>query len=82
MTFHFENENYLRKVDSFQVISKKPPKNENFHLFCISYNVASQNFLRDLFTIVWKAKGNLRFGFSAPKNIYMQKIRTTPKLSP
>ena len=46
MNFHFENENYLRKVDSFRVISEKLPKNENFHLFFfwIFYNVASRNF--------------------------------------
>ena len=41
MNFHFANKNYLRKVDSFRVISEKPPKNENYHLF---YNVASRNF--------------------------------------
>ena len=72
MSFHFELEAFLRKVDSFQVISKKPPKNENVHLFCIAYNVASRNF---------GGKAHIWIQLTK-KHIYMQKIRTTSKLSP
>ena len=68
MKFHFANKNYLRKVD---IISEKPPKNENFHPFFAFSTMLRHETL----------EGNLKFGFSAPKNIYMQKIRTTPKLS-
>ena len=43
MYFHFANEDYLRKVDSFRDISEKM-KIFTFFFFCISYNVASRNF--------------------------------------
>ena len=69
MNFHFANKNYLRKVDSFRVISEKSPKNENCHLFCIFYKVASRNF-----------GGKPQIWIQRPKK-HIQKIRTIPKRS-
>ena len=58
MSFHFEKKDYLRKVNSFQVINKKPSKNETFYLFFVVFKMLPH----EIFIT------NLRFGFSTPKN--------------